>query len=526
MTLVGLVLLAACTNVTGMLLARGAARQREIAVRVAIGAGRAQLVRLLLVETAILFAAGAAVGLALARVLTTLLVAQLPSLPVPIDVALPLDARVAAFALALSLAASVLSGLVPAAEAARTDTVAGLKSEAQPRAARQRLRSALVVGQLALSLALAAGAFLLVRGLGRAATIDPGFDPKNVELAELDLSLAGYSGERGSAFARQLLERVRALPAVRAASLAAVVPLGGGGLGLGPLDVPGAEGARRAPPLDWNVVEPGYFATMKATLVAGRDFDEADARGSLPVVILNQTAARRFFHGEDPLGKVLVHRVSPGEARHLTIVGIERDGKYRSLGEPPRGFVYVPLAQRDFSRLTLVVRSEPGKTLDRELRALVASLDRSLPVIRTQSLEDHARLGLLPQRLAASVSLSLGLVGLALAAVGIYGVTAYGVAQRTREIGVRVALGARGADVVGLVLRQGLGLAGLGVGIGLAVAAALGRVLESLLFGLSWLDPVALIGAAALLLAVAFGACLLPARRAARLDPLEALRCD
>jgi predicted permease len=524
--LVGAVLAIACANLAGVLLSRAATRRREIAVRVAIGAGRTQLVRLLLAETAVLFASGAVLGLGLARGLTTLLASLLPALPVPVDLALPLDLRVVGFGLALTGAAAILSGLVPVGEALRTDVVAGLKAEAQPRAARQRLRGALVVGQVALSLALAACAFLFARGLQRAATIDPGFDPADIQLARLDLSLAGYRGERGAAFARELVERARALPGVRAASVAAMVPLGGGGLGLGPLALPGAEDPRRPPAVDWNVVEPRYFETMRTPLVRGREFTEADTARSLPVIVLNETAARRFFPGQDPLGRVLVNRLSPTESRELTVVGVAKDGKYRWLGEAPLAFVAVPLAQRDFSRLTLVVRTDSGVSVERELRQLVASLDRNLPLLGLQSLASHAELGLLPQRLAAAVSLALGFVGLLLAAVGIYGVTAYGVAQRTREIGVRVALGATAAEVASMVLRQGLGLAALGLAIGLAIAAALGRVLESLLYGVSGWDAIAFGAAVLLLAAVALAACVAPARRAARLDPLEALRCD
>jgi predicted permease len=527
MALVGSVLAIACANLAGVLLARAASRRREIALRVAIGAGRSHLLRLLLTETLLLFLAGAAAGLLLARGLTSLLVALLPALPVPVDMSVPLDARVAAFTLALTLAAAVLSGLVPAAEAARTDVLTSLRSGAAARSPRLPMRSVLVTGQIALSLALSIGAFLFLRALQRAGTIDPGFDPRGVELVELDLSLAGYTSESGPALARRLVERARALPGVAAASTAAVVPLGGGGLGLGELRVPGTtpgegDGYRG----DWNVVEPGYFAAMKTALVAGRDFTPADADGSLPVIILNEAAARRFFPGQDALGRVLEHRASPSEARRLTVVGVARDGKYRSLGEQARAFVYVPLAQQYFPRVTLVARVEPDRRLQPELRALVASLDPGLPVVRAQSLSEHAALGLLPQRVAASVSGSLGLVGLLLAAVGIYGVTAYGVAQRTREIGVRMALGAQRSDVVRLVLRQGMTLAGVGLAIGLGLAAALGRLLGSLLFGVPGTDPVAFGGATALLLAIGLLACLVPARRATRASPVEALRCE
>jgi len=309
--------------------------------------------------------------------------------------------------------------------------------------------------------------------------------------------------------------------------LAAMIPLGNGGLGLGDLRVPGvAVAPEQRRNIDWNVVEPGYFATMKAALASGRDFADADQRGSQQVIIVNETAARHFFPGQDPLGQILEHRSSPTDTRRLTVVGIARDTKDRSLGESPRPFVYVPVAQQYLPRLTIVTRVQPGLAIQAELRRLIASMNSNLPIVTAQSFEDYAALGLVPQRLAASVSGSLGLMGLILAAVGIYGVTAYNVAQRTREIGIRMALGAQRGNVVGMVLRQGLGLTAIGLGIGMASAAALSRLLGSLLFGVPPGDPLAFGGAAALFLTVGLLACVVPARRASRVHPMEALRYE
>jgi len=527
MAVVGMVLAIACVNLAGVLLARAAARRREIAVRLAIGAGRRHLVRLLLSETVMLFVGGAAAGLLLAQGMTSLLVGLLPSLPVPLDLTLVLDWRVVTFTLALTLAASLLSGLAPAFEAARTNVVSSLKTDNQGSTGRLRMRNVFLTGQVALSVILVIGAMLLLRALGRAGSIDPGFDLRNVELTSLDFSLAGYTDESGPIFARQLLERVRTVPGVQAASLAAQIPLGGGGMGFGGLRVPGVEippEQRRS--IDWNVIEPGYFATLKSSLTSGRDFTDADRRESQPVIILNETTARYYFPGQDALGRVLEHRNSPTETRRLTVVGVARDTKYRFLGESPRLFVYVPLQQLYEARMTIVTRVQPGVPIQAELRRVIASLNPSLPIVNAQTFENYAALGLIPQRIAASVSGSLGLVGLLLAAIGIYGVTAYGVAQRTREIGVRMALGAQRGNVVGMVLRQGLGLTAIGLAIGMTLAGVLSRLLGSLLFGVPPGDPMSFGGAVALFLGVGLLACLVPAYRASRIHPMEALRYE
>src|SRR6266850_2343509 len=328
MGIVGLVLAIACANVAGVLLARATARRREIAVRLAIGAGRARLVRQMLVEAMLLFLIGAAAGLALARVMTTLLVSMLPTLPLPVDVSLPLDARAIGFTAGLSLAAAMLSGLAPALHGSKAEVLAGLKSDARGGPERLRLRNAFVVSQVAFSIVLVVGAGLFVRALQRAADIDPGFDPRGVELASLDLSLGGYTQETGPVFARELIQRVRELPGVQSATLSAMVPLGGGGLGLGGLTVPGVAPpqGRRFFDADWNVVTPGYFATMKMRLVFGRDFTDADREGAPSAVIVNETAARRWWGTQDVIGKTLLQQDgrpgAPDAVRTLTVIAV------------------------------------------------------------------------------------------------------------------------------------------------------------------------------------------------------------
>jgi predicted permease len=532
MAIVMLVLAIACANVAGVLLARATTRRREIAVRLAIGAGRGRLIRQMLVESTLLFLIGGSGGLVLARLMTGALLSLLPAVPLPIDVTLALDGRAVVFTLTLSLVAAILSGLAPAFHASRAEVVGALKSDTQGGPERIWLRHAFVVSQVALSIVLVVGAGLFARALQRASEIDPGFDPHGVELATLDLSLGGYTADTGRVFARELIRRVRETPGVQAAALSAVMPLGDRGIGLGGLAVPGVElrNGRRFFDVDWNVITPGYFATMKMALLTGRDFSDADREGTPSVVIVNETAARQWWPRQDALGKTLLQETgrpdAPDAVRTLTVVGVARDSKYRNLGEDPRPFVYVPIQQQYMSRTVIAARSAHGQRLAGELRALVASMNPNLPIVQSLTFDAYSQLGLLPQRIAASVAGSLGLVGVLLAAIGIYGVTAYMVSSRTREIGIRMALGAERASVVRMVLRQGLTLTMIGAAIGLAVAAAASRLLGSLLFGVGATDPLTFIGSTLLFFVVGAAACYVPARRATAIGAMDALRYD
>jgi len=532
MAIVMLVLAIACANVAGVLLARATTRRREIAVRLAIGAGRGRLIRQMLVESALLFLIGGSGGLVLARLMTGALLSLLPAVPLPIDVTLALDGRAVVFTLTLSLVAAILSGLAPAFHASRAEVVGALKSDTQGGPERIWLRHAFVVSQVALSIVLVVGAGLFARALQRASEIDPGFDPHGVELATLDLSLGGYTADTGRVFARELIRRVRETPGVQAAALSAVMPLGDRGIGLGGLAVPGVEprNGRRFFDVDWNVITPGYFATMKMALLTGRDFSDADREGTPSVVIVNETAARQWWPRQDALGKTLLQENgrpdAPDAVRTLTVVGVARDSKYRNLGEDPRPFVYVPIQQQYMSRTVIAARSAHGQRLAGELRALLASMNPNLPIVQSLTFDAYSQLGLLPQRIAASVAGSLGLVGVLLAAIGIYGVTAYMVSSRTREIGIRMALGAERASVVRMVLRQGLTLTMIGAAIGLAVAAAASRLLGSLLFGVGATDPLTFIGSTLLFFVVGAAACYVPARRATAIGAMDALRYD
>ena len=545
MAIVSLVLIIACANVAGVLLARATARRREIAVRLAMGAGRARLVRQLVTETMLLFALGGAAGVLLARGLTSLLVASLPAFPVPVGVSLPLDGRVTAFAAVLSLVAAALSGLAPALHASRADVVSALKDESQGPSDRLRLRHAFVVAQVALSLLLIVAAGLLGRVLKKGSVVDPGFDPRGVETASIDLSLAGYTDTTGRVFARQLADRIRELPGVEQATLALGVPGPGmRGTVLGGLTVPGVpppSGQRFFQPV-WNIVEPGYFATLRIPIVAGRDFNAADRAGTQPVAIVTESAASRLWPGHEAVGKSMLLQTRPGASdqrpQALLVIGVANDLKSSSSSgirdrrgpataeDRPSLSMYLPFQQQYVRGVTIVARAAGSQRLIGEIRATVASMDPHLPIVSAQRLEEPTGPVQLQLRVAGSVSGSLGLVGLLLAAIGIYGVTAYAVTCRTREIGIRVAMGAQRADIIRMVLRHGMSLVAIGAAIGLILAAATGRLLTRLLFGVPPLDPVIFSAAAALFAVVGLVACYLPARRATRIDPLTALRYE
>ena len=525
MGIVGLVLLIACVNVAGMMLARAAARQREIAVRLAIGAGRGQLVRQLLTEAIVLFSAGGLAGLVLSRWLTALLMTALPQLPFPISLDITTDWRVLAFTVALSLVAAVASGLAPALQASHPDLVPALRTEGLGGGgSRLRLRNAFVVGQVTMSLLLVIAAGLFIRTLQHAADAQPGFNQQNVDVVSLDLSVAGYRPETGPEFTRALLGRVQGLPGVESAAVTVDLPLDGGRMGLGRLRRPGQE---RGIGADANVVEPGFFTTLQVRLTRGRDFTVADTATSPGVIIVSEALARRMFGEADPIGQqLLLDTGLDGESRNLTVVGVAADAHMVSLGGAPEPYFYVPYAQQYMARIAILIRRRGPDSMIPQVRALIREMNPNLPVTEALPLSEVTAIGLVPQRVAASVAGSLGLVGLLLAAIGIYGVTSYAVSRRTREIGIRMALGADRRSVLGLVLRQGFVLAAIGVAIGIAIAAAGSRLLESLLFGVRGIDPVTFGGACMLFALVTLAATYVPARRAARVDPMAALRSE
>jgi predicted permease len=527
MVVVALVLLIACANIASLLLARAAGRRRETAIRQALGATRPRLVRQWLTESILLGVAGGALGLLLALWANQLLISYLQTTPLA-SLDLGLDWRVLVFTLGVSVTTGIVFGLAPALQASRLDIVMALKSEDAQRAGsrRSRLRAAFVTAQVTLSVVLLVGAGLFIRSLQSANTIDPGFRVERALTVPINLGLLRYRETEGENFYRNLLARVEAQPGVERASLVRFAQLGfsfaqfqvfAEGRGRGPAD----EGISTG----FNVVGPKYFRTMETPLLRGRDFTEADRKGAPGVAVINETLAGILWPGEDTLGKRV--SVSGPEGPFLEIVGVARDGKYRSLGEAPHPYIYQPLLQSYDPKMTLVVRTtgEP-QSVATAVREQIRALDANLPVADVKTLRDQLDLSLFPSRVAAWTLGGFGVLALLLAAIGIYGVVSYSVAQRTREIGVRMALGAKETDVLKLVLGEGLFVIAVGLALGLLLAGASTRVIVGFLYGVGATDPLTFAGVPLLLGLIALVASYIPARRATKVDPLVALRYE
>lgn len=525
LAIVSLVLVIASANLANMLLARAVGRRKEMATRLSLGAGRAQLVRQLLIESLALAVLGGAGGLVLGR-LAVGAFASLPlPLPIPLELDLGLDHRVFLFAFGVAALAAVVFGLAPALRATRSDLATTLREEGASAAgrSRNRLAGALVVAQVATSLLLLVAAGLSLRGLQRAERIDPGFRVDGAIVASLSPRLAGYERPATEQFYTELEERLAGLPGVTAVTSADRLPLGV------EINVERLAPAERAgtPREEWAqidsaAVSAGYFSTLGSPLVAGREIARSDTAETQPVVVINETLARRFWPTGDAVGRSLVFE---DEETPRTVIGVVADGKYRTLGETPRAFVWTPLAQDYASYRTMVVRTsdDPGRALA-ALRQVVGELDERMVIDRLATLEDAVGTALLVPRMAAAMLGLFGLLGLTLATVGLYGVVAYAVSLRLREMGIRMAMGADRGSVLRLVVGDGLRLALLGVVLGLVAAVAATPLLGDLLYGLSASDPLTFGAVAAFLVAVAALASAIPAWRAARVDPIEALR--
>jgi predicted permease len=528
--LTGLVLLIACSNVAGMLLARGLSRRREFATRLAVGASRGRLVRQLLGEGLALAIMAGTVSVPLTYALVGALVAALPSLPVPLALDLRVDPRVHAFAFLLSGFAAVGFALLPALQTTRVDLTPALRG-ANASADRRRawLRQGLVTAQIAFALLLLVAAGLFLRSLQKAAMTDVGFTVEAVDNLQIDTRIAGYkTDEEGMRVVDALTERFSLVAGVTAVGASRMVPLQDGRLGLGGLRSAGYVGPDGTDSVDadWDVVSTGYFAALRMPIVEGRAFGQQDRPGAPFVAIVNQTMAARLWPGESAIGRRLVQETGRNEQRTLEVVGVARDGKYASVAEGPRNFIYVPLAQQFMSNITFYVRRAPGQSRIADLRQAVAAFDPMLPVIHTETLEHATALGLLPQRVAAWIAGSVASIGLLLSALGIYGLTAFSVSQRAREIAIRMAVGATQGSVVRLVLRQALWMAAVGAAVGMTLGAALSTLLSSFLVGLGPIDPVAFGVSLVVLAGVLLLSSWTPARRAASLDPVQALRAE
>lgn len=524
MGVVGLVLLIACANVSNLLLAQAAARYREIAVRLSQGASRGRLVRQLLTESLLLALLGGAGGLLVALWVQTALPKLLPADRFPLELDLGLDARVLAFTLGIAIATGLLFGLVPALRSTKPDLVSALKNRSGEQAGSQGrfgLRGFLVAGQVALSLVSLIAAGLFVRSLGEVQSIYPGFDADHLAVLSFDVGRQGWDQSRGEQFYREVRERVLAVPGVTAAAVAQAGPFQGAFLRSVFLE--GSDGKKDGVLTPVNTIGPGYLETVGVPVLRGRGFTAADREGAPRVVIVNEVMAETLWPGEDPIGKRFHFFGDPP----VEVVGVARTIKYNTPGEDPRPYIYEPIAQRYVTGVTLVVRSQRAPegvlaAVQQELRKLAPEM----PLVGVSTVPDLVTASLWAPRAGASMLGLFGLLALGLASVGLYGVMSYSVTQRSREIGVRMALGAQQRDVLRMVLRQGLTLVAVGLVAGLLLAFGVTRFVSGMLFGVSPTDPAAFAVTSLVLAVVAFGATLVPALRATSVQPILAIRYD
>jgi putative ABC transport system permease protein len=531
---VGCVLLVACANVANLQLQRAAGRASEIAVRLALGATTRRLIRQLLTESLLLAVVGGSLGILIALWSVDFLV-KLSPVTFPNFVKFTIDARVLGFSLLISVLTGALSGLAPALQAASPALNEALKSGGRDSSGglgRNRLLSSIVVAEIALALTLLIGAGLMIRSMQRLQAVDPGFNVERLLTMRVSLPSQRYPRERIIAFSQQLRERLHALPGAQSVALASDLPLSGS-TSAGPIEL---EGRHEAPAggefrMYRHRVTPGFFSTLGIPLVKGRDFTVDDHAKAPGVAIISETMARRYWPNEDPIGKRLRedNRGAPNTSPWVSIVGVVGEVKYRGLPQNPNADpdVYFPLAQAPVGNLFLAARSgvDPN-SLVAAVRGVLQQLDPNLPAYEVTTMAEQVTNQTTRSRFSAWLLGVFGAIALALAAIGIYSVMAYAVEQRSREIGVRVALGARAADVLKMVIGQGMRMALLGVALGLGAALALTQLMKRLLFGVGAADPLTYGAIALLLTLVALLACYVPARRATKVDPLVAIRCD
>ncbi|HKP75985.1 MAG TPA: ABC transporter permease, partial [Longimicrobiaceae bacterium] len=524
---VGFVLLIACANVANLLLARGTTRRREIAVRLAVGAGRGRVIRQLLTESMVIALAGGALGALLGTWGIDALARSLPA-DLPFWMVFNVDGKVLLMTLAVSVASALAFGLVPALRASDLDLVSELKDGGRGTTGVRagRLQASLVVAQLALSLVLLVGATLMIRSFMRLHTVDPGFRGEGVLTLQTSLQGPRYRGD--SAVVRsyeQLLERISALPGVKGAAAVSSLPVADCCSSSNFYPEGKEYPAGSAPEALSAAATPGYFSTMRIPVVAGREFTEADRQGTPQVAIVNRVLARRIWGSENPIGKRF--RFGPADSTWFTVVGVARETKYHKLNDPDLPQLYLAHAQQGWRTLSIVVRTTgDAAALAPSVRQAVRAIDPDLPLTRVQTMPEVVRLRMFESRVYGVMFAVFALVALLLASVGLYGVMAYTVAQRTHEVGVRIALGALPRDVIRLMVMRGARLVAIGLAIGIPSAFLLARVLRGALFGVSASDPATFTAIAVLLSGVALLASYLPARRAARVEPMVSLRTE
>ena len=524
---VACVLLIASANVANLLLARASSRQKEIAVRTAMGASRARLIRQMLVESLVLSSIGGAVGVLAAMWAIDAIGAILPPnlLPVP-DI--HVDSTVLLFALGATAATGILFGLAPAWHASRTDLNDVLKqaSRGSSGGARPLVRNGLAAAELALATMLLIGAGLLGQSLFRLQQVRLGFQPDRLLTFQVAPPPARYRGEQAALFYSRLVESLRTLPGVRDAAVSSGIPFGAGNYTTTPIasSADSAPAPDTAVPTDWRIVSPGFFRTMQIPLLRGRDFTDADGPSAPQVAVVSQATAKRFFGDGDPLGREL-YRVA--DRRGFTVVGVVGDVRHTALNQESPAIYYPSTTGRVWPLMDIVVRTEmPPESILAGVRQKVHELDAELPISNVRPMQDWVSLNAAQPRLNAILLTVFAAVALLIAAIGIYGVLAYSVNQRTREIGLRMALGAPRGRVLGQIVREGMVVGLAGIGIGLAGALALSRALASLVFGVEVRDPITFGAVAGVLAIVAFAACIFPARNASRVDPMVALRYE
>jgi predicted permease len=526
-TVVGLVLLIACANVANLLLSRATARKKEIAIRTALGAKRNRIIRQLLTESVLLSLLGGAMGLILAYWGRDLLWAFRPPFFDQNDIDLSLDGRVLGFTITLSLLTGIIFGLFPALQVSRPDLVGELKdknSQSSRASGIFNLRNLLVVFQVALSLVALIGAGLFLRSLSNAQQLNPGFETEKLLVLSFNVGAQGYTDVRGQEFYRQVQERVGSLPGVSSAVVATNPPLAGGLMRSVSIEGQEAPPGGRGILTMINAIGTKYFETLGIPIIRGRSFTETDRENMPKVAIVNEAMAKRFWSGDDPIGKRFKFF---GDDNPIEVVGIAKDTSIINLGEDSRPLVYLPLLQNYSAFITLHVRSSGDpSTITATVRKEVQAMDQNMPLTGVSTIDEIINQALWAPRIGASLLAIFGLLALLLASVGIYGVLSYTVNQRSREIGIRMALGAQTRDILNLFLKQGMALVLAGVVLGLGAGFILTRLIANLLYGVTAADPITFAGTALLLSFVALCATIIPARKAAKVDPMVALRYE